>query len=184
MKKKYVKIVIIISSIILLLVAASVCTFLVIQRQKHIAELEQVELPEIVFKYSLINKYNNYTTRIIDKYGNVYLLKGTKKREEIFSDYNSGILQQKWTYLGQIDVIELKEKYCLFLELKNTPGYGFFYDEDVPKGIGNRVNWYGYYYENGKIESFIFYEREYVAPNVTDERGKELAGWVSAAVYD
>lgn len=184
MKKKYVKIVIIISSIILLLVAASVCTFLVIQRQKHIAELEQVELPEIVFKYSLRNPDNKYTTRIIDREGNVYILNGMMKREDLFSEYNSGMLQKEWTYLGRIDVIELKEKYCLFLELKNTPGYEFFYDKDIPMGEGNHICWYGFYYENEEIESFLFYECKYVAPNVTDERGKELAGWVSAAVYD
>lgn len=184
MKKKYVKIVIIISSIILLLVAASVCTFLVIQRQKHIAELEQVELPEIVFKYSLRNPDNKYTTLIIDREGNVYILNGMMKREDLFSKYNSGMLQKEWTYLGRIDVIELKEKYCLFLELKNTPGYEFFYDKDIPMGEGNHICWYGFYYENEEIESFLFYECKYVAPNVTDERGKELAGWVSAAVYD
>lgn len=184
MKKKYVKIVLVFLSIILILGAVVLFAFLGIQRQRHIAELEKIELPEIVFKYSRNNPYDEYTTRIIDVEGNIYILNETMTREEIFSEYNSGVLQKKWTYLGKIDIIELKEKYSLFLELKNTPGYEIFYDKDIPTGVGDHIRWYGYYYENEKIESFAFYERKYVASNVTDERGKELADWISCVVFN
>ncbi len=184
MKKKYVKIVIIISSIILLLVSVFTVAFLGIQRQKHIAELEQVELPEIVFILGRENQYGNYQTRIIDSKGSIYFFNGGMKFEKILQNYNSGELQKKWKNLGKVNDIELREKYVVFLEIKDNPNYRFIYDEDVPKGISPSYIWYGCYYnESGGEELFKFYEREYVDPSVTDERGKELAGWVSGAVH-
>lgn len=183
MKKKYVKNIIIILAIILLLGTAGIVAFLGIQRQKHIAELEQVELPEIVFLLGRKNQYGNYKTKIIDSKGCIYFFNGSMNFEDILQKYNSGELQKKWERIGTVNDIELKEKYVLFLEIKNNPNYEIFYDKDVPKGISSRLTWYGCYYsECGERELYKFYERDYVAPNVTDERGKELAGWISDVV--
>ena len=184
MKKKILIIVLSFFFIALLVGGGILLRNISIQRQEYIDELMQIELPDIVFSQKYINTGWNpyiYCDCIIDDKGNVYR---TENEEAVYNMHHSegrAVLDENWTIIGHVDEIELREKYAIFLELVNMPDYRkkpeYSY-ESIDRMLD--IYWDGFYLKDGKrvlFQYFIFPEdAEYT---VVDERGVELAEWVS-----
>ena len=181
MKKK----VIVIISIIVLLVFIPLATVGGIKYKNYIAEIEAVELPEIVFKRSVVKPDKSRICRIIDKEGNVYSYNGFRKMDELIDLYRNEKLSDELELVGKVDVRKVKKEYRLFLELKNSGSYEVIFPESVSDIIESSYSWFGYYYNSDQeIQSMLIFGHHIAEPEVTDERGKELADWITDTVLD
>ena len=184
MKKKILIIILSFFFIALLIGGGILLRNISIQRQEHIDELMQIELPDIVFSQKYINTGWNphiYCDVIIDDKGNVYR---TEDEEAVYNVHHSegrAVFDENWTIIGHVDEIELREKYAIFLELVNMPDYRKTPDYSyVTVDEMLDIYWNGYYLEDGKRVQFQYFifptDAEYT---VVDERGVELAEWVN-----
>ncbi len=177
MKKKILIIVLVFFFISLLIGGGILLRNISIQRQEHIDELMQIELPDIVFVHIYKDSgWNIYYECVIDKNGNVYY---TEK--DINYPNGRELDDGNWTVINHVDEIELREKYAIFLELVNMPDYRKTPDYSyVTVDLMLDIYWRGFYLEDGKRVSFQYFifptDTEYT---VVDERGVELAEWVS-----
>ena len=177
MKRKLFDIILIIAILTLLVGGGILLRKISIQRQEHIDELMQMELPDIVFVHIYKDSgWNIYYECVIDKNGNVYY---TEK--DINYPNGRELDDGNWTVINYVDEIELREKYAIFLELVNMPDYRKTPDysyHSIDRMLD--IYWDGFYLKDGKrvlFQYFIFPEdAEYT---VVDERGVELAEWVS-----
>ena len=184
MKKKILIIILSFFFIALLIGGGILLRNISIQRQEHIDELMQIELPDIVFSHRYIYSGCNpriYYNCIIDKNGNVYCTEKQDASYAIYHSEGSAVFDENWTVINHVDEIELREKYAIFLELVNMPDYKKI-PEYESSGIDEMLDvyWNGFYLEDGKrilYEFFMFPEDVYYI--VTDERGVELAEWVN-----
>lgn len=184
MKKKILIIILSFFFIALLIGGGILLRNISIQRQEHIDELMQIELPDIVFSHRYIYSGCNpriYYNCIIDKNGNVYCTENPEASYAIYHSEGSAVFDENWTVINHVDEIELREKYAIFLELVNmpdyrkTPEYSYVTHDEMLD-----IYWKGYYWENGKRASFrYFYYPEDAEYTVVDERGVELAEWVN-----
>lgn len=185
MKKKYVKIVLVFLLILFLLGVVALFTFLGIQRKKHIAELEQVELPEIVFVRSVNKTDNTFATRIINKDGEVYYFEGNRTMEELIQLYREKRMKEELDFVREIGINDVKEKYNIFLELASEGQYEVRQPGGLPDVIDSRYTWYGFFYDsNMELQSMLIYVNYIQDYEVTDVRGKELADWITDTVLD
>ena len=184
MKKKILIIILSFFFIALLIGGGILLRNISIQRQEHIDELMQIELPDIVFSHRYIYSGCNpriYYNCIIDKNGNVYCTEKQDASYAIYHSEGSAVFDENWTVINHVDEIELREKYAIFLELVNMPDY-----RKTPEYSYHSIDrmldiyWYGYYLEDGKRVPFQYFifptDAEYT---VVDERGVELAEWVN-----
>lgn len=182
MKKKILIIVLVFFFIALLIGGGILLRNISIQRQEHIDELMQIELPDIVFSHDYTDSgWDIYNECIIDKNGNVYYTENPDASYAIYHSEGSAVFDENWTVINHVDEIELREKYAIFLELVNMPDYKKI-PEYESSGIDEMLDvyWNGFYLEDGKrilYEFFMFPEDVYYI--VTDERGVELAEWVN-----
>ena len=182
MKKKIIIIVLVFFFIALLIGGGILLRNISIQRQEHIDELMQIELPDIVFSHDYTDSgWDIYYECIIDKNGNVYCTENPDASYAIYHSEGSAVFDENWTVINHVDEIELREKYAIFLELVNMPDYKKI-PEYESSGIDEMLDvyWNGFYLEDGKrilYEFFMFPEDVYYI--VTDERGVELAEWVN-----
>ena len=177
MKKKILIIILSFFFIALLIGGGILLRNISIQRQEHIDELMQIELPDIVFVHIYKDSgWNIYYECVIDKNGNVYY---TEK--DINYPNGRELDDGNWTVINHVDEIELREKYAIFLELVNMPDYRKTPDYSyVTVDEMLDIYWRGYYLENGKrvLYEYFYYPKD-VDYTVVDERGVELAEWVS-----
>ncbi len=177
MKRKLFIIIFIIAILTLLVGGGILLRKISIQRQEHIDELMQMELPDIVFVHIYKDSgWDVYYECVIDKNGNVYYT-------EMDINYPNGreLDDGNWTIINQVDEIELREKYAIFLDLVNmpdyrkTPEYAYVSIDEMLD-----IYWNGFYLEDGKRVAYEFFrypkDAEYT---VVDERGVELAEWVN-----
>ncbi len=88
------------------------------RRYKEI--LMQMELPDIVFSHSYEDRGWNphyYYKCIIDKNGNVYYTENPDAAYAISHSEGEATFDENWTIIHHVDEIELREQYCIFLEL-------------------------------------------------------------------
>ena len=94
-------------------------------------------------------------------------------------------MQEELDFVRKIRINDVKEQYIIFLELVSEGQYEVRQLGGLPDVIDSRYTWYGYYHDsNMELQSmliFVNYIRDY---EVTDERGKELADWITDAVLD
>ena len=181
MKKK----VIVIISIIVLLVFIPLAIVGGIKYRNYVAEIEAVELPEIVFERSVVNTDDTCLCRIIDKEGNIYSSKKFWTANELFQMYKDNRLNEEFEYVGEVNLFVLKNKYKIFLDLVANPEYEVIEPTEVPDYFAPSYSWWGYYYNsNEEVDVMLFYENYFGDYEVTDERGKELADWITDAVLN
>ena len=184
MKRKFFIIILIIALIVLLAGGGIFVRKISIQRQEHIDELMQMELPDIVFSHDYTDSGWNphyYYECIIDNNGNVYYTENPDASYAIYHSEGSAVFDENWTIINHVDEIELREKYAIFLELVNMPAYKKIPEYEA-SGIDEMLDiyWDGFYLEDGKrvpYEFFTYPKDVYYI--VTDERGVKLAEWVS-----
>ena len=182
MKKKILIIILSFFFIALLIGGGILLRNISIQRQEYIDELMQIELPDIVFSHDYTDSgWDIYYECIIDKNGNVYYTENPDASYAIYHSEGSAVFDENWTVINQVDEIELREKYAIFLELVNMPDYRKTPDysyHSIDRMLD--IYWNGYYLEDGKRVQFQYFifptDTEYT---VVDERGVELAEWVS-----
>ena len=182
MKKKILIIILSFFFIALLIGGGILLRNISIQRQEHIDELMQIELPDIVFSHDYTDSgWDIYNECIIDKNGNVYYTENPEASYAIYHSEGSAEFDENWTIIDHVDEIELREQYAIFLELVNMPDYRktpeYSY-ESADEMLD--IYWYGFYLEDGKRIPFkYFYYPEDAEYTVVDERGVELAEWVN-----
>lgn len=184
MKRKLFIIILIIFFIALLAGGGILLRKMSIQRQEYVDELMQMELPDIVFSHRYEDKGWNpsyYYNCIIDRNGNVYYTENPEASYAIYHSEGSAEFDENWTIINHVDEIELREQYVIFLELMNMPDYKKI-PEYESSGIDEMLDiyWNGFYLEDGKRVQYEFftYPKD-VYYIVTDERGVELAEWLS-----
>ena len=182
MKKK----IIVIISIIALLVFIPLAIIGGIKYRNYIAEIEAVELPEIVFRRVVYNPSNgNSLTRMIDKEGNILFHKGRISDDELFRLYHEGKLQEECTVVNSVNVFKLKKKYRIFSEVVMNPDYSACEPTYICESLDPKYVWLGYYYDsNCEMQYKIIYGFYTVGYEVSDKRGKELADWITETLYD
>ena len=124
MKRKLFNIILIIAILTLLVGGGILLRKISIQRQEHIDELMQMELPDIVFSHRYEDdgrKPHYYSNCVIDKNGNVYCTENPDAFYAIFHSEGNVVFDENWTIINQVDEIELREQYAIFLELVNMP---------------------------------------------------------------
>ena len=177
--------VIVIISIIVLFVFIPLAIIGGIKYRNYVAEIEAVELPEIVFERSVVNTDDTCLCRIIDKEGNIYSSKKFWTANELFQMYKDNRLNEEFEYVGEVNLFVLKNKYKIFLDLVANPEYEVIEPTEVPDYFAPSYSWWGYYYNsNEEVDVMLFYKNYFGDYEVTDERGKELADWITDAVLD
>ena len=180
MQKKIVVII----SIIVLLVIIPIAIIGGIKYRNYVAEIEAVELPEIVFERSVTKTDNTYLCRVIDRDGNIFRSDAFWTTDQLFELYRNNQLQVEFEHVGKVNVYVLKKKYRLFLELVNNPEYEVIEPQGVPEFSAPSYCWWGYYYLDKEVEVMLFYKNYYGDYEVSDKRGKELADWITDTVLD
>lgn len=181
MKKK----VIVIISIIVLLVFIPLAIIGGIKYRNYVAEIETVELPEIVFEKTIIKTDNTFVYYVIDIDGNIYLDREGIPIDEMIQLYKEEKLSDNMEYIKTIDSTQLKRKYMTFLELCFDSEYTVTPADNVSMIISPHIFWKGYYYDDkNEVMGFDFFYYYVENAEVTDERGKELADWITDTVLD
>lgn len=181
MQKKIVVII----SIIVLLVIIPIAIIGGIKYRNYVAEIEAVELPEIVFFHSVDKTDNTFATRIISRDGEVYYFEGNKTLEELIQLYHEKQMQDELQLIKNVEIYEVKKQYKLFCELVTEGQYEVLPPGALPDVIASRYTWYGYYYDsNRELKMKMIFEKHIKEYEVSDKRGKELADWITEALYD
>lgn len=173
--------------IIVCLFLVTIITTCIIQHVALEKETEHVELPEIVFEYVVDDPGLADISRIIDRDGNIYDVSPSMNTAKMVQLYRDGRIEDKLKKIGTVNVVELKKRYQIFMELVNNPEYNPQYppDADVPTIELPEEQWYGYYYDdNYNLCHYLLYQYQYYAPEVSDKRGPKLAEWIEKNVRD
>lgn len=150
-------------------------------------ETEHVELPEIVFHYVVDDPGLADISRIIDRDGNIYDVSPSMNTAKMVQLYRDGRIEDKLKKIGNVNVVELKKRYQIFMELINNPEYipHFPPNAVAPTVPLKNIEWYGYYYnDDNDFSSFKFFMHCFHDAEVSDKRGKKLAEWIEKNVRD
>lgn len=172
--------------IIVCLFLVTIITTCIIQYVALEKETEHVELPEIVFEYAVDNPWAVDRLRIIDRDGNVYNVPLDMEMTEMVELYRDGTIREL-ERIRKVNVVILKKKYLIFMELMNNPEYNPQYPPGAPApDIDSKERkWYGYYYDdNNNLCRDLLYQYKCYDPEVSDKRGQKLAEWIEKNVRD
>ncbi len=173
--------------IVVCLSIIAIMTAFIIRYVALVKETEHVELPEIVFHYVVDDPGLADISRIIDRDGNIYDVSPSMNTAKMVQLYRDGRIEDKLKKIGTVNVVELKKRYQIFMELVNNPEYNPQYPPDatVPDVPMANIEWYGYYYDdNYNLCHYLLYQYRYYAPEVSDKRGPKLAEWIEKNVRD
>lgn len=173
--------------IVVCLSIIAIITAFIIRYVALVKETEHVELPEIVFHYVVDDPGLADISRIIDRDGNIYDVSPSMNTAKMVQLYQDGRIEDKLKKIGTVNVVELKKRYLIFMELMNNPEYNPQYPPDavVPTVPMANIEWYGYYYDdNNNLCHYLLYQYQYYAPEVSDKRGPKLAEWIEKNVRD
>lgn len=155
-------------------------------------EVKDVELPEIVFMYSASNPEGEGVTKIIDREGNIYDNHSRKSVKELVQIYQDGKMEAELDKVGKVNVVKLKKKHSIFMELVDNSEYRPEFDpaESLPDIEQARMRWTGFYYDyDNNFCTFRYYEKisagnSVCSTIVPDKRGVQLANWIEKKVTD
>lgn len=141
-------------------------------------EINQIELPEVVFEY------NGRESGVIDRDGNVYRYKDFKSSDELFQLYRDGRMEKELEFSGKVNKFVLKGKYKLFLELQ-AMDYQANQPKEIPDAFETNYSYWGYYYNSSNEIAFMrIYGYHFGEYEVNDNRGVRLANWIENKVTE
>mgnify|MGYP003299283486 CR=1 FL=1 len=109
-KKKLIFAILIIVCVLII----AIMTAFIIRYVALVKETEHVELPEIVFEYTVDNPWAVDILRIIDRDGNVYNVPLDMETTEMVELYRDGTIREL-ERIRKVNVVILKKKYLVML---------------------------------------------------------------------